>query len=327
MIIKTRTPLRVSFLGGGTDLREYYQHDFGCVISTAIKKYMYVIVKPYFFEDTYRLSYMKDEFVKTIGEIQHPIIREAFRMLDIKPGIEVFCFADIPSSGTGLGSSSSFAVGLLNALHAYKHEYKSQEEIAQEACKIEIEILKEPIGKQDQYAAAYGSINFIQFNKDERTIVEPINLTVEKKKELQENLLCFYTGITRKAGDILSEQKAQTMSKKEFLDKMKNLALQFKKEIGNNQIENLGKYLHESWQLKRQLASKISNPAIDEMYEKAIAAGAEGGKLLGAGGGGFMLFYCKKENQENVRNALKEFKEEKIAIENSGTKISYIDNY
>jgi len=324
-MIITRTPFRVSFIGGGTDLPDFYHVEPGAVVSTTIDKYMYIVVNKRF-DDTVRVSYSRTEIVKDVEEIQHPIVREALKQVGITKGMEIVSIADIPA-GTGLGSSSSFTVGLLNALYAYKGILKSAEALAREACHIEINILGEPIGKQDQYIAAYGGIRYIEFNPDETVFIEPIICTKESKKELSQNLLLFYTGDTREAGSILKEQKASAKQadKLASLRKMRDLAFQLKEELANSSTpEILGEFLHKGWMLKRQLASGITNETIDGYYEKAISAGAVGGKILGAGGGGFLLLYCPKERQPRVQEALSNLTLTNFSLEPEGSKIIYV---
>ncbi|MBF0343285.1 MAG: GHMP kinase [Nitrospirae bacterium] len=297
-MIITRTPFRVSFAGGGSDLRDFYLHNgYGAVVSTAIKKYMYIVIHPYF-HDKIRIKYSRTEDVDSVDEIQHPILRECMRKVRIEKGIEIASFADIPA-GTGLGSSSSFTVGLLNALYAYKGQILSKEQIAHQACEIEIDILKEPIGKQDQYAAAYGNINYIKFNKDDSVNVTPILITDSLKKTLQRNLCLYYIGGNRNTRDILSEQKQNLKqeSKIKNLQKMLILADEIKIALQKNKPQHIGQLLHKGWIYKKELASGISNNIVDEMYNSALSHGAKGGKLLGAGGNGFLLIYSNSHQK------------------------------
>ena len=325
-MIITRTPFRVSFVGGGTDLPDFYQVEPGAVVSTAINKYMYVVVNKRF-TDAIRVSYYsKTEIVDSVDEIEHPIVKEALKLAGIIRGIEIASIADV-HAGAGLGSSGSFTVGLLNALYAYKGILKSAEELAQEACHIEIDILQEPIGKQDQYIAAYGGLRYIQFNLDETVLTEPIIWSKENKEELAQNLLLLYTGDVREASSILREQKENTKQsdKMDSLKKLRNTAFELKGLLNNNASPDiLGEFLHKGWMLKKQLASSISNNKIDKYYEKALGAGALGGKLLGAGGGGFLLLYCPKERQPQVKEALSHLKELEFSFEPEGSKIIYV---
>ena len=291
-MIITRTPFRVSFVGGGSDLRDFYsKNGYGAVVSTAIDRYMYIVIHPYF-HDKIRVKYSKTEDVETVEEIEHPIVRECLKKVEIGKGIEIASFADVPA-GTGLGSSSAFTVGLLNALYACKGKTVSKERLAREACEIEIDILGEPIGKQDQYASAFGNINYIRFNKDESVDVSPILLTEPAKKRLEDNLCMYHVGGERRSGDILHEQKNNISIEGKFknLQKMVMLADELRNVLHEERIDEIGDILHKGWLYKKELASGISNGDIDSLYDKAIKDGATGGKLLGAGGTGFLLLY------------------------------------
>lgn len=324
-MIISRTPLRISFAGGGSDLQAYYEKRFGAVVSTTIDKYIYITVNKKF-DDKIRISYSKTEIVDDVDEIQHDLVREALRLTNINGGIEITSIADIPSKGTGLGSSSCFTVGLLNALYAYKGQHKSTGTLAKKACQIEIDIVGEPIGKQDQYASAYGGINYIQFNADETVFVDPVICLKETKEQLNQNLLLFYTGLTRKSNTILTEQKKETKNKLKTLDKMVELAHELRDAIRSNDLTQFGQILHKGWIYKKQLALGITNPVIDKYYDNAIRAGASGGKILGAGGGGFLLLYCEEEKQEKVRSVLGELKETSFKLEPQGSKIIYVED-
>jgi D-glycero-alpha-D-manno-heptose-7-phosphate kinase len=324
-MIITRTPFRISFVGGGTDLKEFYQNEPGAVVNTAIKNYMYITVNKRF-DDTIRVSYSKTEIVSRVDEIQHPIVREAMKLVGIDGGIEIVSIADIPS-GTGLGSSSSFTVGLLNALYAYKGRLRSAEELASDACRIEIDILGEPIGKQDQYIAAYGGLNYIQFNQDNSVCVSPLIITNRVKESLEKRLLMYYVGNSRNARNILSEQKENTMKEDKFqnLKKMRDLTLEIRACLLNGFSPiDFGQILHEGWLLKRELAGGISDTFIDSCYDRALEAGALGGKLLGAGGGGFLLIYCLPERQTAVKQVLNNLRAFKVSLEPEGSKIIYV---
>jgi len=325
-MIITRTPFRISFVGGGTDLPEFYQVESGAVVSTAINKYMYVVVNQRF-TDAIRVSYYaKTEIVDRVGEIKHPIVREALKLVGISKGIEIASVADV-HAGAGLGSSGSFTVGLLNALYAYQGILKSAEELAREACHIEINILGEPIGKQDQYIAAYGGFRYIQFNPDETVFTEPIVWSPKNKEELVQNLLLLYTGDVREASSILREQRANTQQgdKMDCLKKLRDMALELKERLNDDASADIfGEILHQGWLLKKQLASSISNDKIDECYEKALSAGALGGKVLGAGGGGFMLLYCPKQKQSQVKKVLNYLPDLEFSFEPEGSKIIYV---
>ncbi len=324
-MIITRTPFRVSFVGGGSDLASFYRRHEGCVLSTTINKYMYVVIHPTFNRDETIVKYNKTEIVGNCREIQHPIARQL--LLDHQiDGVEIVSTADIPS-GTGLSTSSAYTVGLIHALYAYQGKYCSQERIAREACETEIDKLGEPIGKQDQYGTAIGGLKIIRFLKDDTVEVEPLTLRRTLREALDENLLLFYTGMTHSAGEILKEQSANVTSEEDKyrnLVRMTELVYELREALSDENLDRFGEILHENWLLKRQLASKVSNGAIDKYYDLALANGALGGKLLGAGGGGFLLFYCPKENQPRLRSALYNLVELPFHMEQSGTKVIYI---
>lgn len=324
-MIISKTPFRISFCGGGTDLREYYLKRQGSVVSSTINKFMYVTVNNFFDKDKIMLKYSRTELVKSIDRIRHPIIREALKMTGIVRGIEITSMADI-AGATGLGSSSSFAVGLLNALYAHLDEYKSPKELARDACKIEIDLLKEPIGKQDQYSAAYGGFRHILFNQDDSVSSEIIVIPKSLKEEMENNLMLFYTGITRKTGDILSEQKKNTKNRMELLDKMRELSFELRDSLTKKDITRFGELLHRNWEYKKRLASKITNPLIEKYYNTALKSGALGGKILGAGGGGFLLFYCEQARQNAVIKNLKSLRHIPFRFEPHGTRIVYKDD-
>ncbi len=321
-MIISQTPLRISLAGGGTDLASFYRQEEGWVISSAIDKYVFVIIKERF-DDKIYINYSKKEIVDSVDQIEHDLVREAMRKTRVEKGVEITTLADIPSSGSGLGSSSSVTVGLLNALYAYQGELVTAERLAREACEIEIDILGKPIGKQDQYIAAYGGIRFFRFKPNEEVIVEKVDLENSIRRRFGANLLLFFTGKTRSADAILSEQRANTSQKMELLRGIKQQAAQIRTAIESRQFEEVGKILAQSWQLKKGLASQISNGDIDEMYAKAINAGALGGKISGAGGGGFLLLYCPREKQNQVREALKEYREFPFFLEKYGSKIIF----
>ena len=318
-MIGSMTPFRISFAGGGSDLKAFYQNDLGCVVSTAIKKYMYLFVHPSFDEMT-QVKYSQTEVVKEIDEIRHPIVRETLRLFGLK-SVDISSIADIPA-GTGLGSSSSFTVGLLNALYGYTGIDATTERLASEACRLEIDILKEPIGRQDQYAAAYGGLNLITFHDDDQVTVEPIGMAPAAYAKLDANLLMFYTGRVRDAGGILSEQSRNTSNPRERsnLVRMTQLARQLRDSLLGGNIDDMGLILDENWQLKKGLSNKVSSSQIDAFYQLAKENGALGGKLLGAGGGGFFLVYCRKEHQEKLRQALP-LREMPFSLDPLGTRI------
>lgn len=328
-MIISKTPLRISFAGGGSDLAAYYNSRPGAVASSTIDKYVYISVnKNNIFDDAIRVCYSKTEIVKSVEELEHNIIREALKIVGIEKGIEIIYMGDIPlgSAGIGLGSSSSLAVGVLNALYAFKGQHVSAGRLAREACKIEIDILGHPIGKQDQYIVAFGGINYIQFNQDESVFVDPIIFKNPCKTALSNKLMLFYTGIERVSSDILKEQKQNTPSNFNYLDIMVELAKKLRFNIVNNDLNKFGEILHEGWLNKIKLSSTITNQKIDEYYDKARKAGAIGGKILGAGGGGFLLFYCEEENQDGVRKALRGLKETPFKFEPQGSKIIYVSD-
>jgi D-glycero-alpha-D-manno-heptose-7-phosphate kinase len=321
-MIITKTPLRISFVGGGSDLREFYHFSDGEVISSTIDKYIYVIIKERF-DDKIYLNYSRKEIVKSVDEVEHDLVREAMRFAGIDKGVEITTLADIPSEGSGLGSSSSVLVGLLHAFYAYKGESVTNERLADEACKIEIDILKRPIGKQDQYAAAYGGINKIIFRKNDTVEVQKIKLNDQQYRNFGSNLLLFYTDKTRNASEILSSQKKNTKNKLEVLKKMVDLVDIFEEDLIEENYDQLGTLLHKNWQYKKELATKISNGDIENMYRTALNAGAVGGKISGAGGGGFLLLYVPKESQNKVRQALSGYRELPFLLEKYGSQIIF----
>lgn len=328
-MIITKTPFRISFVGGGSDLEAFYRHSQGAVLSTTIDKFMYISSHNFFDEDKIRIKYSRTETVNNVNHIKHPIVREVMKKFNIKGALEISSNADIPA-GTGLSSSSSFTVGLLHNLYTICGKFVTKQQLAEEACRIEIEKLKEPIGKQDQYAASFGGLNVIKFNCSGTVSVEPIHLRKNTYQGLQANLMMFYTGKPRKASDILTEQKNNLESHKklEVLKQMVELVWKLRCALYEEKLDMFGKILHENWLLKKQLALKISNDHVDKIYETALESGAVGGKLLGAGGGGFMLFYCEPKNQHRLTKALSGFKKVEFRFENEGSKIIYIgDEY
>jgi D-glycero-alpha-D-manno-heptose-7-phosphate kinase len=322
-MIITSTPFRISFSGGGSDLVDYYSQEPGVVLSTAIDKYMYLAVKPHFDRD-FRVSYSKTEHADTVDQIEHGIVRECLKLLGIDQGCEIVSMADLPAR-TGLGSSSSFTVGLLHALYAHQGKVVSPDRLAAEACRIEIEKLGEPIGKQDQYIAAYGGMQLIQFNPDGTVFVNPVACTVETRRQLNQRLVMFFVGGARDARDILARQKQSTRNRMEALRVMCRIAHQLHSVIVESQsLKQFGLLLHEAWQAKKTLEPSISNPQIDEYYARGLRSGALGGKLLGAGGGGFLLFYCEPEQQDSLRRELAELRELPFSFEAQGSRIVHI---
>jgi D-glycero-alpha-D-manno-heptose-7-phosphate kinase len=325
-MIISKTPLRMSFVGGGSDLPVFYRKFGGAVVSTAIDKFVYVSVNKKF-DDRIRVSYSKTEEVPSVHKIKHPLVREALKMLNIPGGIEITSIADIPAKGSGLGSSSSFTVGVLHALHAFANRYASAEQLARESCEIEIDRCREPIGKQDQFAAAFGGFNFIEFYPDDSVSIEPIICRRETMDQLQANTLVFYTGITRSASALLKTQQqvvASEKAKQKVLCRMVEFARDLKAELQKNNVEAFGEIIHENWLLKRSLTANVSNTAIDSWYERARKAGAVGGKLLGAGSGGFLMFYAPQERHAAITRALKDLRTIRFRFEPQGSKIIFV---
>lgn len=321
-MIITQTPLRISFAGGGTDFRGFYQKEYGAIVSTAIDKYIYVIVKERF-DDLIRIGYTRTEMVESVDQIQHELVREAMRMVGIERGVEISTMADIPSEGSGLGSSSTVTVGLLNALYAYKGESVTAETLARQACEIEINILGKPIGKQDQYIAAYGGLRHFRFYPNEEVEVNSIDLDEGARQRLCESLLLFWTGVTRNASDVLSEQKSNIANKMHLLIEMRDQADELARLLKVGAIASLGQTLREGWLRKRQLASGITNSRIDELFDLAMSAGAIGGKVTGAGGGGFFLVCVPPENRAAVRKKLGHLRELPISFSRDGSKVIF----
>lgn len=321
-MIISKTPLRISFVGGGTDFEDFYRCYPGRVLSTSINKYFYIAANPRF-DGMIKLSYSEIELVDYCSQIKHPLAKLSLEKLGIKKGVDITSLADIPAqkTGLGLGSSSSFTVGLLHSLHAFLENSVSADMLAKEACEIEIDKNGAPIGKQDQYAAAFGGLNVINFNCDGRITVEPINLLPNIKEDFQNHLLMFFTGKERSANSILSEQKQNIASKFEFLKKMSDSVFVFKNALEKGDFEKLGSILHENWLLKKELASGISNSYIDQMYQKALIAGAYGGKILGAGGGGFLLVLAPPEKHKSIKAALLENKNVPFKFSEGGSSI------
>lgn len=323
-MIISRTPFRISFAGGGSDMPAFYKRETGAVLSTSIDKYMYIAIHPFFDKNKIQLKYSKTEQVDSISDIKHPIFREVLNMYDLK-GVDLNSIADIPS-GTGLGSSSSFTVGLLNAVRTYLGKATSGEKLGQLACDVEINKVGSPIGKQDQYAAACGGLNFITFYGDETVNVEKIIMNPQKKRELDENLIMVFVGGEHSANAILKSQQAAISDQKKFETQknMVKLAYHLRESLESNNIDDFGRILHEGWLMKKSLTTGISSGGIDEMYERGIKAGALGGKLLGAGGAGFILFYCPKERQDAFRREMGDINEMKFHFDDFGSKIIYI---
>ena len=327
-MIISRTPLRMSFVGGGSDLPAFYRKFGGAVVCTTIDKYVYLMVNEKF-DHRIRVSYSKTEEANSADKIKHPLVREALKTVGIRGGIEITSIADIPSKGSGLGSSSSFTVGLLHALHAFKSQFRSAEQLARESCEIEIERCGEPIGKQDQFAAAFGGFNFIQFNPDDSVSVEPIICKRETLQHLEENILVFYTGISRSASTILKHQQetvAKERKKQKVLCQMVDLAHQFKAQLERNSLDHFGEILHTNWELKKSLTAGISNALIDGWYALGRKHGALGGKILGAGAGGFLMFYAPRERHAAIACALVRLRRIDFRFESQGSKIIFVHN-
>lgn len=320
-MILVKTPLRISFFGGGSDIPSHYENFGGEVLSTTIDQYMYTALCKTSMEGV-KVVYNEIEIAKTIDEIKHDRVRECLRYFDINNHVEISSFAEIPTKGTGLGSSSTFTVGLINALAKLVGWKLNKFEVAELACYIEIEACKEKIGKQDQYAASFGGLNHYEFSKDE-VIVTPVNIPNYTLYDLNSNLMMFYTGVTRNAADILAKQSADSWDKAHFMFQMVTMAKYGINYLKQEMLDDFGNLLNESWQLKKQMSEGISNPAFDQIYEDAISAGALGGKILGAGGGGFFLFYVPYNNQDKVREKLRHLKEFKFRFETEGSQIVY----
>ena len=323
-MIITRTPFRITLGGGGTDLPSYYEKHGGFLISAAINKYMYITVNKRF-EGNLRISYAKTEIVDDVEMVQHPVVREALKLLQIRSGLEITSIAELPAQ-SGLGSSGSFAVGLLTALHAYKREFPSPQEVAEEAFHIEAEILQEPVGKQDQYIAAFGGVICMAIQRNGHVDVERLNLDDHTMDQLESNNLYFYTGLLRKASDVLAEQSASAKKNDtvvlESMHQIKKIGRQCREWLLSGDVQSFGKSLHLHWRLKKQLSQKMSHDNIDRWYEVARENGALGGKILGAGGGGFFMFYCDNKKHK-LREAMKreDLPEFRFKIDHEGTKV------
>lgn len=321
-MIIVQTPLRISFFGGGTDFPSYYMEEGGCVLSSAIDKYIFVTVKKRF-DNKLRIGYTQTEMVDSVDQVQHEIIREALRVTGVSNGLEVTTMGDIPSEGSGLGSSSTVTVGALHALYTYLGEMVSMEKLARDACEIEIGKLGKPIGIQDQYIAAYGNLRFFEFLPDGQVKVEKMNLDPEFRRGLNDCFLLFFTGINRRADTVLTEQKNNIKDRMPILREIKEMAYQAKKDLELGNFDAFGSLLHQSWGLKKRMASPISNGTIDEIYDAARQAGAIGGKITGAGGGGFLLLYAPYEKHQTIRKALNKLQELPFQLEPDGTKVIF----
>jgi D-glycero-alpha-D-manno-heptose-7-phosphate kinase len=322
-LLISQTPLRISLAGGGTDLREYYKDSDGFVVSTAIDKYVYVLIKERFDSKIYLNYAARKEIVDDISEIQHELVREAGVMAGLRNGFELATFADIPSEGSGLGSSSSLTVGLLNAMYTFQGRQVTHDQLAEEACEIEIEILKKPIGKQDQYIAAHGGLSAITFHGSERVTTKQLGLSEQERHDLGGRFMLFFTNITRQASSILKEQREKTSTNRAHLQAIHALGKRIEEAIRERRFDEIGEVLDENWTLKKKLASGITTSRIDDMYERAQLAGAMGGKVAGAGGGGFLLLYVRPEHQADVRTALSEYRQMPVMLDNFGATIIF----
>lgn len=326
-MIISRTPLRMSFVGGGSDLPSFYERFGGAVLSTTIDKYVFVTCNKKF-DEGIRVAYSKTEEVASVDDIQHKLVRASLKLLDCKGGIEITSIADVPSRGTGLGSSSSFAIGLLNVLHAFYGRHASASRLAEESCRVEIDLCGEPIGKQDQYAAAFGGFNLIEFQPNGRVDVTPVIMPAEQRKILSRKIVAFYTGTTRSASDLLAEHSLKIVSNtamQKAQQRMVKLAYIMKSELEAGNIDNFGEILHENWELKKSLMSGISTSQIDHWYDAARRSGASGGKILGAGAGGFLIFYADEEQHAAIAQALGDLRPVSFGFEALGSRIIFYD--
>jgi D-glycero-alpha-D-manno-heptose-7-phosphate kinase len=325
-MIVSRTPLRMSFVGGGSDLPSYYRQKGGAVLSTSIDKYIYVTVNKKFDSDI-RLSYSLTENESSAKQIKHPIVRNTLSLLGIERGIEITSISDIPSHGSGLGSSSSYTVALLHALYSYQGKSISKEELGRLSSYIEIDLCGDNIGKQDQYAASFGGLNLIKFNEDDSVEVSPIICKPETILRMEESILVFYTGRTRSASSLLNDlsENMKRPRKRALMSDMVSIAYEMKDLLENNDVDFVGELLDKNWKLKRQMTLGISDAQIDDLYNKGILAGATGGKLLGAGNGGFIMFFAPKEKHVNIKKAMKNLKCIPFSFESGGSKIVFSD--
>lgn len=323
-MIVSRTPFRMSFVGGGSDLPAFYREEVGAVLSTTIDKYMFICINKRH-DNRIRINYSRTEDVQSREKIEHPIVREALELLGIECGIEIASMADIPSKGSGLGSSSSYTVGLLNALYAYRNEYVSKEKLASQSCEIEIERCGEPIGKQDQYAAAYGGMNLIRFHPDNSVSIDPVVCKPSVIKRLEDSILVFFTGRTRSASAVLVNQSSpmQLRNTRTLMRRMVQLAFEMKEQLESGTLDYFGDLLNENWHLKIQLTANISDPQIDTWYSRGMTNGALGGKLLGAGNGGYIMFYAPQEAHARIIVALSELELVKFRFDRTGSQIVF----
>jgi D-glycero-alpha-D-manno-heptose-7-phosphate kinase len=324
-MIVSKTPFRMSFVGGGSDMAAFYRDSPGAVLSTSIDKYMYIAVNRKF-DGSVRVSYTRTEEVANASCVEHPIVRHALDIAGIDGGIEIASMADIPSRGTGLGSSSSYAVGILHAFNAFRGKYVSKPDLAQLACHIEIDRCGEPIGKQDQYAAAYGGLNLIRFHSDDSVTVEPVICAPAVQLAFESSVIVFFTGRVRSASKILAGQRdslKNSGAKRTLMRRMVQLAVELKQSLERGDTDSIGPILDENWRLKTQIAGGVSDSQIDDWYSRGVAAGATGGKLLGAGNGGFMMFVAPPERHDAIAAALSELRRVSFGFERGGSQIVF----
>ncbi|MBT5872579.1 MAG: GHMP kinase [Candidatus Latescibacteria bacterium] len=321
-MIITQTPLRISFAGGLTDIPAFYEKYGGCVVSTTIDKYIFVIINERF-DDKIYINYSQKEIVDSVADIKHDLVREAMIMTGVTGGVEITTLADVPSEGSGLGSSSSVTVGLLNALYAFQGEVKPAGFLAEQASEIEIVLCGKPVGKQDQYIAAFGGLRCFEFREDGSVGVARLPLNADQKRYLSDNLMLTYTERTRSADDILSAQKDNMAEKNQHVQNIKQLAFETRETLSSGDIDGLGELLDRGWQWKREMAARVSDDEIDQIYIKAKSAGSLGGKLCGAGAGGFFLFYTPHHLQSDVRSAVSEYRELPFNLERDGSKVIF----
>ncbi len=321
-MIVTQTPLRLSFFGGGTDFPDYYRVNGGAVLTTAIDKYVYVIAKERFDDDIY-INYSIKEIVRSVDAIQHDLVREAMRMTGVDRGVEITTLADVPSTGTGLGSSSAVTVGLLHTLHTYCGRLVDARTLAEQACQIELDVLDRPIGKQDQYVSAFGGLRTIDFSPDDAIGVKRIRATPATLRRLQGRILVFFTGRTRSSATILDNQQQRIEQSRTDLDRLKACAHEARDLLVSGRLDEFGELLDTAWRHKKALAEGVSDSAIDELYARGRAAGALGGKIAGAGGGGFLVFYVPPSRQDDVRRALHSLRELPIAFDPGGARVVF----
>jgi D-glycero-alpha-D-manno-heptose-7-phosphate kinase len=324
-MIISKTPMRLSFVGGGSDLPSYYREQGGAVLSTSIDKFVYVTVNQRF-ERGIRLSYSRTEIVGHASEVEHRLVKAGLEKVGIESGVEITSIADIPSRGSGMGSSSSFTVGLLHALYAFNGTYKSKLDLGREACEVELDMCGEPIGKQDQYAAAAGGLNVIEFHSDDSVTLAPVVAPPGTIQQVEADMVMYYIGGDRSASEILQKQAqdvSASIDKKQALKQMVGLVYALRDELAKGHASSVGEILHENWELKRQLTGGITNAQIDDVYRTAMLNGATGGKLLGAGGGGFMVFSVPQARQPDLRKALAQLREVPFRFDKNGTSIVF----